>query len=212
MNILEKYERPFEYIGAFMNLMLAYQFFNLWYKPTVNDVFKINDFAILMAFEFVMVHSGVFMSVFPKKISLFVFVPLYGLFAWAMNASVSDNSILIIYGVVVFNRMRFAFSDVSKAIRNRNILFSVLAVAIYFFLVLGFTILNEKVPRLGLTENFLTKINYFDTINASGLFVEKPHVPLALGTVYYIFLCLLEIKLKGNSNNYNDSYKHVQSN
>jgi len=119
MNIIEKYDKPFEYAGIFMSLLIAYQFLMVWLSPDASDSSKISSMAGLMAFEFVMVHSGVFMAVMPKKISLFILIPFYGLFALAFTASIGNTDILIIYLIVVFNRMRFAFSDVSSHIKNR---------------------------------------------------------------------------------------------
>jgi len=193
--IIEKYDKPFEYIGAFMNLMLAYQFYNLWTNPQSTDIHKIGDFAVLIAFEFIMVHSGVFMSIMPKKWSLYFFIPFYGLFALVMNSSVSDNSILIIYCLVVFNRMRFAFTNVSPKLRARSIAMSIFSALIYFILVVGLTVSYEHLPNFGLTTSFLNSINYYETINTSGVFTDHPHVPICIGLIYYTLLTLIEISI-----------------
>lgn len=195
LGILEKYDKPFEYAGVVMHLVIAYQFYMLWVRPGISDVFKIADFATLMAFEFIMVHSGVFMAVMPKKVSLYVLIPVYSLFALAMNASVSDNSILIIYCLVVFNRMRFAFSDVSLAIRTRAILTSIFSVLIYFVLIFIVAFGKDFVPAFGLNTKFLNSINYFENLSSGGLFLEEPKTAIALGFLYYIILAFVEVLL-----------------
>jgi len=160
MNILEKYDKPFEYGGILIKLFIAYQFFTLWTNPQLSDATKISDLAILMAFEFVMVHSGVFMAVMPRKITLYVLVPIYALFALAFNMSVSNNTILILYLMVVFNRMRYAFSDVSKAVKSRTIFISVLAAIIYFVLIFVMMFNMNSLPEYGLNANFLECATY----------------------------------------------------
>lgn len=193
LNIIEKYNVPFEYVGAFMNLLLAYQFYMIWTSPAISDANKIADYAVLMGFEFVMVHSGVFMAVMPKKISLYVLLPVYGLFALAMNSFVSDNSVLIIYGIVVFNRMRFAFSDVSKKIQQKAIFNSVLAVLVYFVLVFVVAFNNEHIPLFGLTKEFLAEINYYENLKTGGLLLDEPQTAFSLGFLYYTILALLAL-------------------
>lgn len=199
LGILEKYDKPFEYFGAFMYLMIAYQFYNLWTNPQPVDIYKIGDYALLIGFEFIMVHSGVFMSVMPKKFSLFFFVPIYGIFALTFNKFVSDNSILVLYCIVVFNRMRFAFSDVSQQLKARNLILSVISVLVYFFLILGFSFNSEQVPHLGLSKTFLEGIAYFKNIKIGGLLTEQPHVSMCIGFTYYVLLALIEVWLAGKT-------------
>jgi len=192
-DIIEKYNVPFEYAGAFMNLILAYQFYKIWTSPAISDANKIADYAVLMGFEFIMVHSGVFMAVMPKKISLYVLLPVYGLFALAMNTFVSDNSVLIIYGIVVFNRMRFAFSDVSKKIQQKAIFNSVIAVLVYFVLVFVVAFNNEHIPLFGLTKEFLAEINYYENLKTGGLLLDEPQTAFSLGFLYYTILALMAL-------------------
>ena len=149
----------------------------------------------LMAFEFVMVHSGVFMAVMPKKISLYFLIPFYGVFALAFTASMGTTDILIIYLVVVFNRMRFAFSDVSPQIKNRTILLSILAAIAYLFLIFIIIFTNGIFGEQGLTQEFLNATSYFENLNAGGEFLERPHTAISFGFFYYCTLALFEALL-----------------
>jgi len=195
MNILEKYDKPFEYGGILIKLFIAYQFFTLWTNPQLSDATKISDLAILMAFEFVMVHSGVFMAVMPRKITLYVLVPIYALFALAFNMSVSNNTILILYLMVVFNRMRYAFSDVSKAVKSRTIFISVLAAIIYFVLIFVMMFNMNSLPEYGLNANFLEASGYNAAKTSSGVFADAPHTAIAFGFIYYSILAIIEALL-----------------
>lgn len=191
-NIIEKYHRPFEFAGVLMTVLIAFQFYRVWRYPETGDGPKIATMTLLMAFEFIMVHSGVFMSVMPKKISLFILIPIYGIFAFAFNFAAQDNLILIVYLTVVFNRMRFAFADVAQEIKSRNILKSVLAALTYFFLIFPFVFGAEYIPEWGMTPEKMTRIAYPGETSTSGLFVEMPHVAIAFGCAYYCILAVIE--------------------
>ncbi|MGE6352422.1 hypothetical protein ACQKCJ_00950 [Flavobacterium sp. NPDC079362] len=196
---------PFSFVEYGFQAYYATIFLMVWMHPEQHPVSLINDLAILMAFEFIMVHSGVFMAVMPKKLSLFVFFPMYGLFALAFNHSVINTNILYIYLLTVLNRMRFAFSDVSLEIRAMQIGKSVTKAIFYFFLIFAVSFGNGLIPKLGLTDDFLEKSHYFDTIKAGGLFTEKPYVPICMGFIYYslpvLYFVYRIIKKIGNRNN-----------
>lgn len=176
---------PFSFIEYGFQAYYAYVFFMVWMHPELHPVSLVNDLAILMAFEFIMVHSGVFMAIMPKKWSLFIFFPIYGLFALAFNESVVNTNILYIYLLTVLNRMRFAFSNVSPKVRGIQIGKSVGRAIFYFFLIMAVCFGNALIPRFGLTKEFLEKSHYFQTVKSSGLFIEKPYVPICMGFIYY---------------------------
>ncbi len=174
---------------------MAYHFFALWYEPQNYPTTKISNFVTLMIFEFVMVHSGIFMAFMPKRLSLFIFVPFYGVFALIFNSFVENDSILIIYLIAVFNRMRFAFSDVSSEIKGQAAMRSVFSAFAYFVLIFVVLIFQSYIPHLGLTPDFLNYSGYFNTINATGNFVESPHIAICFGVIYYLVLACVEYYL-----------------
>jgi hypothetical protein len=185
----------FEYLGILFNLAIAGQFLWLWILPDASDINKIVSFSALILFEFVMVHSGIFMTAMPLKLSLFVFFPFYGLFAWGFNQMVSDNSILILYLVVVFNRMRFAFFNVDKNEMGQLVLKSILSAALYFVLIFLVVLTAGIIPRFGLSEEFLSKSMFAEIKQGSGLMIDLPHTSMCMGFLYYTFLAIIEFKL-----------------
>ena len=194
INVIEKYDTQFAYIGVMMNVVLAAQAYWLWINPTMNDATKIYTIAVLISFEFFMVHSGVFMAAFPKKISLFIFFPLYGLFALSINAMVDGNSVLILYLVVVFQRMRFAFTNVNKGLKNKAESFSVFAVLIWMLTILILIISKNHIPLFGLDENFLVMSGYREK-HSIGIFTKEPNIAMAFAFFYYLLLALTEFNL-----------------
>ena len=200
---------PFSFIEYAFQAYYATVFLMVWMHPEEYNVSLINDLAVLMAFEFIMVHSGVFMAVMPKKISLFVFFPMYGLFAYGFNHSVVNTNIFYIYLLTVLNRMRFAFSNVSPEVRALQIGKSVAKAMFYFFLIFAVCFANGIIPKFGLTDEFLEKSHYFDTVKSSGLFIEKPYVPISMGFIYYSVPVLYFIyrTIKNFGRNNNDSFQ-----
>ncbi|MEO8254178.1 MAG: hypothetical protein ABI554_07280 [Flavobacterium sp.] len=196
---------PFSFVEYGFQAYYAYVFLMVWTHPEQYPVSLINDLAILMAFEFIMVHSGVFMAVMPKKLSILVFFPLYGLFAYGFNESVINTNILYIYLLTVLNRMRFAFSNVSMEVRAVQMGKSAAKAMFYFFLIFAVCFGNGIIPKFGLTEEFLEKSHYFDTVKSSGLFIDKPYVPICMGFIYYslpvLYFIYRTIKSFGSNTN-----------
>lgn len=192
--MIERWDKPFEYFG-FLNLVLmAFYYGSLWFSATPSDVDKVFKFSYLMGFEFIMVHSGVMMAMFPARFSLFIFFPFYGVFALAFQFMIgfSDWTITTLYCVTVFNRMRFAFFNTSQEIRDRVIGQSVFAVMLYFFLVMFIVIGKNILPEFALNEAFRNSRNYLDAKKLGGLFTDYPHTAIALGTLYFSFLALFD--------------------
>lgn len=187
--------RVLGWVGILIYGALIYEMWRLWSAPNPDDIDRILTLAVMMGFEFIMVHSGVFMSVFPRKMSLFIFVPFYGLFALAFNTMTPGNEILFLYLGVVFIRMRFAFSNPIEQEKGANMGMSLIAVLLYFFLIMGFAIGSDHIPELGLTPEFLKATGYLNEDTIGGIFTEMPQVPMAMGIVYFALLALAEIKI-----------------
>ncbi|OAB80165.1 hypothetical protein [Cochleicola gelatinilyticus] len=189
MNIIERYDKQFQYAEIIFYLVITLQFYIVWSNPKISNVHLISELALLIAFEFIMVHSGVFMAAFPKKISLFIFFPLYGIFAIVFSSFIENwHLIIITYLFAVFNRMRFAFADVSDRLKSRNILISVTAAVVYFFLMFIIAFSADSIPELGLTQDFLNKSGYFETLKTGGIFLDMPQTALCLGVIYYVLM------------------------
>lgn len=90
MNIIERIDRPCEYVEVAQTALIACQYLYLWLFAGPDDAYKVYSLAILMAFEFVMVHSGLFMAAMPLKASIRLFIPLYGLFAFGHSMREGD--------------------------------------------------------------------------------------------------------------------------
>jgi len=70
-----------DWIGIFTYIGLIAALFWFWLHPSGTAAERINTIEIMFIFEFLMVHSGTMMAVMPRRLSLFVLIPFYGLFA-----------------------------------------------------------------------------------------------------------------------------------
>jgi hypothetical protein len=192
---IRKFLALLEYLDIAFTLFLSYQFFRLWLSPNIDDAGMIYSFAILMGFEFIMVHSGVFMSAFKLKASLLIFFPFYGIFALMFNFFVDNNTVLILYLVVVFNRMRFAFFTTDKTTKMKAASLSILGAVVYFLLMFAVAIGAEMLPDFGLNAQFLAASNYEHFKRVGGLFADMPKTAMCLGGFYYLLLSLLSLAI-----------------
>ena len=191
MNIIEKYDRPFEYAGIVLNILVAFQFYQIWNNSQPADVNKIYTLTVLIVFEAVLVHSGVLMATLKRKAVLFIIIPFYGLFAYVLSLSLEEQSILILYLFIVLNRMRFVFLEVPDAIRKRAIAKSALVASFFFLMLMAFMIYQPTLPKLSLTQDFLVQSGY-SKYNIRAIFFSSPHIVVGFGFIYYCFLVLVE--------------------
>ncbi|CAK7072315.1 MAG: hypothetical protein DELT_01934 [Desulfovibrio sp.] len=190
--IARKIGRFFDFSDVFVSIGMIALVLKFWMYPTSEDVADIKTFGVLMAFEFIMVHSGVFMlfasSMFSPWVALGVFFPVYGLFAYAFNAIAGNNVVMWTYLFVVAWRMRFAFSRPDHLVAMQAFAIAFFKAFVYFgALVLSSLVLENVFPYFGLTPEFAeaTKLggkNFFST----------PHALMGFAFLYYAGLAIFD--------------------
>ncbi|MFB9997260.1 hypothetical protein [Providencia rustigianii] len=184
----------FSLLRAFSKLMnygfsLFYVGFiiSVWFFPENYSVEIIYNLTLILIFEFILVHSGVFMSVFQNIKVLLGFALFYGVFALAINAAVLGDSpvILYLYSATVINRMLFGITSRTDSERQENLLYSALMAVNFMFSIFFTMFLSWLVPYGGLTPEYLESIHYLNSIGSGGEFPEKPHVAFAFGVLYF---------------------------
>ena len=190
----------FSLFGIIMNGWLSYIFLSLWLHPQASDIELIYSLTILVLFEFILVHSGVFMSILGRSWKGWVgFILVYGLFALGMNTFVNGNQIIILYGVVVLNRMLTGILNSGKADKELGLSMSAVYVVTYFGLLLAVVFGSSYIPRCGLTEAFVQSTDYVSFNMAGGDFADMPHVFMCFGVMYYLILMFVEINAEIHS-------------
>lgn len=186
-----------EWVGILLYGVLIVQFGLVWMNPGPDDGARIATLTMMVIFEFVLGHSGVFMSLFPRRIALFVFVPFYGLFALALNASVPGNAIMILYCGVVLMRMRFIFSAPSEDAKLKAVGMSIISVFLFMICIVSFSAAAPALPKFGLTADYLKSIDFRNIASSSGDFIDAPHAAMAMGITYFTLLAFFEILIYG---------------
>jgi hypothetical protein len=185
----------FSLIGVGLNIFLIYTFLKLWIHPQVSDIEIIFNLSFLMIFEFIMVHSGAFMSLLGRSWKGWLFfIVFYGLFALAFNAMVSSNEIIILYGAVVLNRMLpNILQKPNETDRAKGTIMSGLYAMIYLLLFFTIVLGVFRIPQFGLTKEFLQAANYSEVNKFDEGFARNPHVMMCFGVLYYLLLTLLDM-------------------
>lgn len=178
---------------------------SVWFFPEYYSVEIIYNLTLILIFEFILVHSGVFMAVFRDWRVLMLFAIFYGFFALAINMAVLGDSplILYLYSATVANRMIFGLTSRTEQERSENMGYSALMALNFMFCIFSVIILSSLVPYGGLTPEYLRSIDYYSSISSGGEFPDKPHVAFAFGVLYFampIFMaCLMKVLCRGHS-------------
>ena len=184
----------FSLIGLALNIYLAYTYLKLWTHPQVNDIEIIYSLSVLVFFEFILVHSGVFMSYLGRSWkSWLLIIFFYGVFALAFNAMVSDNQILILYCAVVLNRMLPKIFNREKPDMKEELSISAIYAVVYFALIMIMIFASDLIPQFGLTKEFLEAARFDDIVKGEGFMDDMPHAIMCFGVVYYVILALFDI-------------------
>jgi hypothetical protein len=184
-------------IGIVLNLCFVYTFLKVWIQPQVDDVEMIFSLIVLVFFEFVLVHSGVFMIAFGQSWKAWLFlIVFYGLFALAFNAIVKNNQILILYSAVVLNRMLPKLLNKEKTDNRKELGISVGYAMIYIVLIISVVFASTIIPQFGLTPEFLEAANYDDIKSRiNGDIIDMPHAIICFGILYYLILTFMDLIL-----------------
>ena len=174
-------------------IFMVWEVCAIWLAPSSSDVAMIQSVTALVGFEFVLVHAAAVLSSLSTKRALLVFLPLYGLFAFAFNAVMPNTGIMYLYALLVFNRMSFSLSQLNTEQRAKDRAASQFAVVLYFLLGMFTVVGYSLIPRLGLTDDFLFQSDYFQALTVRGIWPDNPQLPIAFCAVYFSILCAREV-------------------
>ncbi len=172
---------------------LIYEIWSIWHEPALVSHSVILSIAVLMAFEFILVHSGVFMSFFTERKAWLFFAVFYGLFAFAFNAAMPNNILLYVYAMVVFTRMSVLLFDPSEEQVWQARKSSMVAVVLYMLSIMAVVIDDNLIPDFGLTQRYLAESGYLASLNVKGIFPEIPKTAFAASLIYYCGLIIWEL-------------------
>ncbi|MEQ4922062.1 hypothetical protein [Proteus hauseri] len=187
----------FDYATQFLYIAFIV---TVWWFPERFSVQTIYNLTVLFLFEFILVHSGVFMAAFARTKLVFALIPFYGIFALIINSMImgDENLIIWLYAVIVANRIISGYQVKTKEEMGKNLFYSALLVLNFMLCLFSVMIFKFLVPYGGLTPEYLNEINYLYLIPQHSDYFNVPHVGMAYGTLFYgiPFICMAIIQLK----------------
>lgn len=159
----------------------------VWWFPEHFSVQTIYNLTVLFLFEFILVHSGVFMAAFARTKLVFALIPFYGIFALIINSMIigDENLIIWLYAVIVANRIISGYQVKTKEEMGKNLFYSALLVLNFMLCLFSVMIFKFLVPYGGLTPQYLNEINYLYLIPQHSDYFNVPHIGMAYGTLFY---------------------------
>lgn len=187
----------FDYATQFLYIAFI---ITVWWFPEHFSVQTIYNLTVLFLFEFILVHSGVFMAAFSRTKFVFALIPIYGIFTLIINSMImgEENLIIWLYAVIVANRIIGGYQVKTQEEFGKNLLYSALLVINFMFSLFSVLILQFLVPYGGLTPEYLNEINYLYLIPQHSDYFNVPHIGMAYGTLFYgiPFICMATIQIK----------------
>ena len=182
------------FVTAVPCFVLAGTFLATWIDPMSIDGGRWVRFGVgIMVLEFVLVHSGAFMSAQKARADwntiklLGAAFLMYGLFAGAMAFAFRSWTLFVIYTLVMLSRWMGMFihpEEAGEEARRR----SGLAVAWYLLAIFASVIFPW--PELGVTGRIIAEV-YPD--RGSGEWERNPETALAAGVIYFTLIGATEL-------------------
>lgn len=184
--------------SAIPYLVLVWTLMQVWVSPmSVSNGLWVRYGVGLMALEFIILHSGVFMGSMAASTEslktrvqafsgLFVF---YSLFAFGFAKTVGSYEILYVYGFLMLGRfvtIVIASGEGKSQILSR----SGFGALVYMAAVFGTIFI--PIPELGITHEVLERV-YPD--RGGGEWEQNPEIAIAAGIIYFSALALYELYL-----------------
>ena len=189
INFVSKRQNQLLYLELIQYLLFSIIYLVAWVSPSQFSPEFIHSLEIILVFEFVLVHSGLFMSL--GIYSVLIFFPFYFLFAWAFNHILADNTIMYIYLLTIFNRLLMGIEVSKRKNNNPAIRAFYRCFATYFPILIGTIALSKLLPDFGLTVDIQNEIKESMAIKSKGDITLK--MLISCGFFYYLLLIFWEL-------------------
>jgi MFS family permease len=185
----------FSLIGIAFNFYLIYTFLSLWLHPQTSDIGFIYSLTILIFFEILLISSGFIMSAIGRDWKAWiVFILIYGLFTIGFSSLVNEKIIIIIYCSVVLNRMLSGMLDSGQKEKDEKLKMAEINFAVWFLLIIAVNVFSFFIPKLGLSESFMTSVDY-PYLKRRWNFFDSHHIYMCFGVLYYLILTIIDMIL-----------------
>ena len=177
---------------------MGFRLLSVWRDPMAVEQGRWVQLGVgVFVMEFILQHAGIMIGAAtmgsaggPSLGGTALLVGFYTLFAGAFALAFKSRMLFMSFVWVIVGRFVGVLIGVSNEDTTLFLAHSVLAMVIYFVLVIASVFLPW--PRLGISEKVAADTRMPGT---SGLWVEQPHRAIGPATVYFLLLGLAEIAL-----------------
>ncbi|MCG8413922.1 MAG: hypothetical protein MI746_06850 [Pseudomonadales bacterium] len=185
---------------------LGWTLFNVWRDPmSVDDGSWVRFGVGLLVLEFILLHSGAFVSAMlatkedwqsKLKLLLVLFV-FYSLTVWGFATSLQSPALLWIFAGVSAGRLVTAYTGGMSANSQPGSMSARSALGIMLYLLVGFGSVFIAVPEWGIDSAILGEVY---PNRGGGLWEREPQRAIAAGAAYFFLLGLAELFVLGPFN------------
>jgi hypothetical protein len=178
---------------------MGFQLLKVWRDPMAVEQGRWVRLGVgVFVLEFILLHAGIMLGAASMDASSGVFAAggklllggFYTLFAAAIAFAFKSRMLFMSFVWLVAGRFVAVLIGISHDDRQLFLAHSVVAMVIYFTLVMASVFLPW--PRFGITDAIAAETRM---ANASGLWVEQPHRAIGPATVYFLLLGVVEVVL-----------------
>ena len=184
--------------SAIPYIILVWTLIQVWVSPmSVSNGLWVRYGVGLMALEFIILHSGVFMgsmaasteSRTKRVLAFFGLFIFYSAFAYGFAEIVDSFEILYVYGFLMLGRF-ITIVIASGEGKSEILIRSGFGAVVYMAAVFGTIFI--PIPKLGITHDVLESVY---PNRGGGEWEQNPEIAIAAGIIYFSALALFEIYL-----------------
>lgn len=188
MNVIEKHIRYFKNFDKILLFFTAFYCFRVWLFPSSDDIDLIHQISSFVRIELIVVF-GVIFTFNQQKIGAFLLLLFFIYEVYSELASNGVFTALLIYGLIILNRIYFIFLKIPEEIHLKETILAMNRAKLYLILMGLWTTLGYLfVPEMGLNRTFLKEAGYFTKEAIVKSQTESPHIAITLNAVYFLVL------------------------
>jgi hypothetical protein len=189
-------------LAALPDAITAAVFLTAWVAPTRFGPDYVRNLTLVMAMEFIVIHSSVFYAVIAgvdvaraKRIAwLAGLSSIYLVFVFGFAIEYKSSWPVLAFAWLFVSRfLHVLLNPVSREVEAKRMV-NMWAVSVVAYLFGAFTVNLVTVPELGMTSAFVSSMMQS---GSTGWSSGGPHTTLAFGSIYFSILALAKFAISG---------------
>lgn len=178
---------------------LGWVLLDVWRHPLDWDSGRWIPFAVgLLVLEFILIHSGVFMTMLAarqntaKRAMLFIALTgFYSLFVIGVSASIGSTELIWIFVSVLLGRAVGLFTQLDE---NPQRILKRSGISMFLYIIAAFASVLLPIPELGVTQDILNQVY---ASRGGGVWEREPQRAIAMASAYFFAMGGVEVFVFG---------------